>query len=103
MASPVLFVLGAGPGIGSSVAKAFARKNYRVALAARSFTDGVDDDGHLRVKLDLSKPADVAAAFAKVEKTFGPPSVVVYNGPYVYLVGNLMLTKVTRRLPHCAR
>jgi NAD(P)-dependent dehydrogenase (short-subunit alcohol dehydrogenase family) len=78
--TPVLFILGAGPGIGQSVAEAFAAKGYKVALAARSLQEGLGDDGYLRLKLNLTKPEDIEAAFARVTKTFGIPSVVVYNG-----------------------
>ena len=79
-ATPVLFVLGAGPKIGQSVADAFAAKGYKVALAARSLQEGVGDDGYLRMKLDLAKPGDIEEAFAKVTKKLGIPTVVVYNG-----------------------
>ncbi|KAF2472601.1 putative short-chain dehydrogenase [Lindgomyces ingoldianus] len=80
MSTPVLFVLGAGPKIGLSVANSFAAKGYKVALAARSFQDGIGEDGYLRLKLDLANTADVEKAFAKVKEAFGIPSVVVYNG-----------------------
>jgi NAD(P)-dependent dehydrogenase (short-subunit alcohol dehydrogenase family) len=78
--TPVLFILGAGPEIGQSVADAFAAKGYKVALAARSVQDGVADDGYLRLKLDLANTGDIAQAFAKVTKALGIPTVVVYNG-----------------------
>jgi NAD(P)-dependent dehydrogenase (short-subunit alcohol dehydrogenase family) len=80
MSSPVLLVLGAGPKIGLSVAKAFSAKGYKVALAARSLQDGIGEDGYLRLKIDFSKPEDIQHAFAKVKQEFGIPSVVVYNG-----------------------
>jgi NAD(P)-dependent dehydrogenase (short-subunit alcohol dehydrogenase family) len=80
MSTPILFLLGAGPGIGTQVAHAFAAKGYKVALAARSFEDGVGEDGYLRLKLDLVNTEAVERAFAKVIKEFGIPSVVVYNG-----------------------
>ncbi|KAF2672190.1 NAD(P)-binding protein [Microthyrium microscopicum] len=80
MSAPVIFVLGAGPGIGLSVGKAFAAKGYKVALAARSFQEGVGEDGFLRLKLDLAKTEEVQAAYTKVTKQLGIPSVVVYNG-----------------------
>lgn len=77
--SKVLFILGAGPNIGSHVAKAFASKGYKVASASRSETpkwEGAD----LHVPLDLAKPEDVPAAFETVRKQLGEPGVVIYNG-----------------------
>lgn len=85
MATPVLFVLGAGPKIGLSVAKTFAAKGYKVALAARSMQDGVGEDGYLRLQLDLSKTGEVHNAFTRVKEQFGIPSVVVYNGAHLSL------------------
>jgi NAD(P)-dependent dehydrogenase (short-subunit alcohol dehydrogenase family) len=80
MSTPVLFILGAGPKIGLSVANAFAAKGYKIALAARSMQDGVGQDGYLRLQLDLSNTGEVQGAFAKVKEKLGIPSVVVYNG-----------------------
>lgn len=80
MTSPVLFILGAGPKIGTSVAQVFAAKGYKVALAARSLQDGLSVEGYLHLKLDLANTANIPAAFEKVNKELGIPSVVVYNG-----------------------
>lgn len=79
-ATPVLLILGAGPGIGAHVAKAFLAKGYRVATASRSAKEGLQDQ-HLSIRLDLCQPHDVGKSFEKAERAFGvPPSVVVYNG-----------------------
>ena len=80
MSQPVIFILGAGPGIGQSVADGFSAKGYKVALAARSIENGPDKNGYYGVKLDMSEPANIAGAFATVTKEVGIPSVVVYNG-----------------------
>lgn len=80
MSRPVIFILGAGPGIGQSVADAFAAKGYHVAQAARSVQDGFGENSYLNIKLDLSNTQAVEAAFARVTKELGIPSVVVYNG-----------------------
>ena len=80
MSGPVIFILGAGPKIGQSVADAFAAKGYRVALAARSVENGLGDDGFLRIKLDLSDTTNIEGAFTTVTRELGIPSVVVYNG-----------------------
>lgn len=80
MSAPVLFVIGAGPKIGQFVADAFAEKGYKVAVAARSRENGIDEKGYFSLKLDLADPKNVDGAFAKVTKELGIPSVVVYNG-----------------------
>jgi NAD(P)-dependent dehydrogenase (short-subunit alcohol dehydrogenase family) len=80
MFSPVLLVLGAGPNIGQHTARSFAAKGYKVALSARSFENGVNSEGHVLFKNDLSQPESVRELFAQVHSTVGIPSVVVYNG-----------------------
>lgn len=82
MSEPVIFILGAGPGIGFSVADAFATEGYHVALAARSLQNGKDEKGYLNLKLDLADTKAVSSAFQKVTEELGIPSVVVYNGRY---------------------
>ncbi|KAJ5248773.1 hypothetical protein N7468_000224 [Penicillium chermesinum] len=77
--SPVIFILGAGPNIGQSVANEFASKGYRVALAARKLKEEDSTAQELHLPIDLSKPSAIAAAFAKVKEQLGAPSVVVYN------------------------
>ena len=80
MSPPVLLILGAGSGIGISVAKKFASQGYKVALAARSIQNGTDEDGYLRLKIDFADTEAVRKVFTKVRETLGIPSVVVYNG-----------------------
>ena len=79
-ASKVLLILGAGGNVGASVAKLFAQKGYKVAIAARRLDDAVDNNGQLQIKTDLSHPESVDSAFDKVTAEFGAPNVVVYNG-----------------------
>ena len=79
-ASPVILILGAGAKIGFPVARHFASKGYKVALAARSIDEAESTDDQLNIKSDFSKPDDVVSAFERVKKAFGTPSVVVYNG-----------------------
>jgi len=76
---PVVLILGAGPNIGQAVARTFASKGYKVALAARSVKETDSTDTQLNIPSDFSKTDDVVNAFAKVKKVFGIPSVVVYN------------------------
>jgi NAD(P)-dependent dehydrogenase (short-subunit alcohol dehydrogenase family) len=78
--SPVILILGAGAKIGFPVARHFASKGYKVALAARSMNEAESTDSQLNIKSDFSKTDDVVSAFEKVKKVLGIPSVVVYNG-----------------------
>jgi NAD(P)-dependent dehydrogenase (short-subunit alcohol dehydrogenase family) len=77
---PIILILGAGPNIGQAVARKFASKGYKVALAARSVKESDNSDSLLNIPSDFSKPEDVVNAFDQTKKTFGIPSVVVYNG-----------------------
>ena len=76
----VALILGAGPRIGAAVAAKLASKGYKVALASRSGTGGIDDKGFLSLKADFANPNSVAALFDAVETEFrSPPNVLVYN------------------------
>ena len=77
--SPVVLILGAGPNIGQAVARAFASKGYKVALAARSLKAD-STENQLNIPSDFSKTDDVVNAFTEVKEVFGIPSVVIYNG-----------------------
>ncbi len=78
--SPVVLILGAGANIGANVARAFAAKGYKVALAARKLKDETNEEGQLTIASDFADPSSVVAAFSKVREVLGDPSVVVYNG-----------------------
>ncbi|WP_196814423.1 SDR family NAD(P)-dependent oxidoreductase [Nocardia sp. BMG111209] len=84
-------IIGAGPGIGSSVARRFARAGLPIALVARS-------DKTLRAAAEALEPlgipvatfeadtTDEAAlheALTAADRTFGVPEVVVYNAAIV--------------------
>ena len=77
--SRVLLILGSGPNIGTSVAKAFSEKGYAVATSSRTAKDKTDDI-KLHIQADLGDPTSVKSVFQKVTSELGPPSVVVYNG-----------------------
>ena len=78
--SPVILILGAGPNIGQAVARAFASKGYKFALAAQSLREADSTDSQLNIASDFANPDDVVNAFTRVKKVLGIPSVVVYNG-----------------------
>ena len=78
--SPVILILGAGPNIGQAVARTFASRGYKVALASRSLNEADSTDNQLNISSDFASSDDVVNAFKRVNKVFGIPSVVVYNG-----------------------
>lgn len=78
--SPVILILGSGSNIGQGVARAFAAKGYKVALASRSQKEEDSTAQQLNIAADLSNPDSVANVFSKVKASLGLPSVVVYNG-----------------------
>ncbi|KAK9786228.1 putative Short chain type dehydrogenase [Seiridium cardinale] len=77
--SPVVLILGAGPNIGQAVARTFASKGYKVAIAARSLNEADSTDKQLNITSDFANSDDVISTFERVQKVFGIPSVVVYN------------------------
>ncbi|RSH89703.1 hypothetical protein EHS25_002254 [Saitozyma podzolica] len=82
--SPIVLVLGAGANIGQSVARLFASKGYKVALAARSIKANDSTADQLNIPSDFSNTDAVVDAFAKVKQVFGIPSVVIYNASAVH-------------------
>ena len=78
--SPIILIFGAGPRIGASVAKAFAAKGYKVALASRKASEANNTANEIHIQSDLADPGTVVTAFSQVKASLGIPSVVVYNG-----------------------
>lgn len=81
--SPILLILGAGSNVGQTVAKTFAAKGYKVALAARKLNESDSTQDTLNIQSDFSDPSSVTTVFEKVKAKFGVPSVVVYNGEHI--------------------
>lgn len=84
---PLCLIVGAGPGIGRSVALAFAREGYDLALAARhperlaEFKPDLDKAGAAcrTYDVDAGDEASIRALFAAVRRDAGDPDVLVYN------------------------
>lgn len=81
---PVALILGAGANIGQNVAKTFAAKGYKIALASRSLKEEDSTESQLLVKGDFSDPESVIRIFSKVQSSIGTPHVVVYNGQFYF-------------------
>jgi len=74
-------IVGAGPGLSASFARALARDGYRVALAARDakkLAPLATEIGGAAHGCDATDPAQVAALFAAVET----PDLVLYNASF---------------------
>jgi NAD(P)-dependent dehydrogenase (short-subunit alcohol dehydrogenase family) len=81
---PVAAVTGAGDGIGSATATAFARSGHAVCLIDIDATKAAErarelGDGHLALGCDVANEADVKGVFAKIGWQFGRLDVLVNN------------------------
>ncbi len=80
--SKTALIFGAGSGISASFARLLKRDGYRIALAARR-TDKLAalaaETGAAVLAADSTKPDQVAAAFATLDRSFGHLDVVLYN------------------------
>eukprot|EP00457_Paulinella_chromatophora_P013341 gb/GEZN01013631.1/.p1 GENE.gb/GEZN01013631.1/~~gb/GEZN01013631.1/.p1 ORF type:complete len:249 (+),score=52.83 gb/GEZN01013631.1/:2-748(+) len=84
---PVCVVVGAGPGLGSSVAAKFAQKGYVVALLTRteaSAKDALDRIAKEKGKaqwfqMDVGDEKAVSQCFQQIKQALGEVSVLVFN------------------------
>ena len=81
----VVIVTGAGRGLGSSIAEAFAREGAKVAINYRNSREGAEalsarlGDRARAFQADVRNPDEVNAMIAEVTKTLGEPTTVVHN------------------------
>ena len=93
----VALVVGAGPGIGGHVARAYAAAGARVAVVARSphaiesIVSEIEADGGeaLALVADVADPVAVETMVALTEERFGDVNILFYNayffsGPYAF-------------------
>jgi NAD(P)-dependent dehydrogenase (short-subunit alcohol dehydrogenase family) len=78
-------IVGTGPGLSASLARALAGLGTKVALAARStakLAPLAQETGAAVFACDAVKRDDVGNLFAAVSRQVGEPDVVVYNASY---------------------
>ncbi|KAF7345083.1 hypothetical protein MVEN_01671800 [Mycena venus] len=76
MSPLIAFIIGAGKNIGEHTAAALKAQGYQVALGSRKpAIDQVKKDGYFPVAVNAQSPESIKAAFALVNKDFGPPNV----------------------------
>jgi NAD(P)-dependent dehydrogenase (short-subunit alcohol dehydrogenase family) len=77
-----VLIVGAGPGISASLARALYAAGVTVGLAARStekLAPLADEIGAKAFAVDAADPAAVARLFEEADEQLGEPDVVVYN------------------------
>ena len=82
MSNPVAVVVGAGPGLGSALARRFAEAGMTVAVARRNvdILSGLAEEiGGKAYACDATDPASVNSLFESVSGDLGTPELVVYN------------------------
>jgi NAD(P)-dependent dehydrogenase (short-subunit alcohol dehydrogenase family) len=88
--NPVWFVTGCSTGLGRALVTAVLDRGWRAVVTARDPGQVADivagrDEHALALPLDVTDPAQVTAAVAKAEDTFGHIDVLVNNAGYGYL------------------
>jgi NAD(P)-dependent dehydrogenase (short-subunit alcohol dehydrogenase family) len=95
--SKAAVIVGVGPGLGSAIARRFARGGFAVVLMARGRDGLVAVQEELErsgaratsIEVDASDPASVSVGFARARDAFGAPEVLVYNAS-AFRMGGIM-------------
>ncbi len=86
--SPTALIIGAGPGLGASICRRFAREGFTIAAVRRRHGEELEAlceeiaqaGGSARgFEVDMRREEEVLALFERVEKEMGPLEVVVFN------------------------
>ena len=83
MSQPTVLIFGAGANVGLSIASKFQKEGYKVAAVSRTIKEDLRKVAHKTIESSLT-PKGVTEIFEDVEKEFGPPNVVVYNGLFAW-------------------
>ena len=86
---PAAIIIGAGPGIGTSVARRVAREGLAVGLISRSEASAdaaliaLGDVDALAVAADVTDEPALRAALDEIVERFGVPQLLVYNAALI--------------------
>ena len=80
-------IVGVGPGLGTSLARRFAKSGFSISLVARnrekllSLVSEIESNGTnaIALRADATSESAVKRLFARTEKELGPVRVAVYN------------------------
>ena len=78
-------IIGAGPGLGASLAAACVQADYAVAVASRHAGQTrtvCDEVGAEHITCDVADAQSVSELFARMDSTLGAPDLVVYNAGF---------------------
>ncbi|MEM7667366.1 MAG: SDR family NAD(P)-dependent oxidoreductase [Pseudomonadota bacterium] len=81
----IALIVGAGPGLSASLARALAKRAHHVVLAARDTSDLRDlasEVGATTIDCDASDRRDMASLFERVDALDGTLEVAVYNASH---------------------
>jgi NAD(P)-dependent dehydrogenase (short-subunit alcohol dehydrogenase family) len=93
MTDKTVLVTGASKGIGLQTARQLAQRGWKVGLAARGeaglrrATETLDPDSVMALVCDVSDPASVSNAVARLAERFGPVSALVNNAGVIDPIG----------------
>lgn len=84
---PVFAIIGAGPGLGIEIARAFGAKGFTVALIARNavkldlLVTQLEEEGITAAGFpaDISQPDTITSAFAEIKERFGRVDVLEFS------------------------
>ncbi|OMF27180.1 short-chain dehydrogenase [Paenibacillus sp. FSL H8-0548] len=101
MSTPLLVIIGAGPGVSAGVARRFGKEGFRIVLAARRaealeiYTKELTELGieAYPITADAADPASLIAAFETIKQKYGAPDVLVYNAAVISMVKPTDLTE----------
>ena len=78
MSNPLAIIVGAGQGLGNSLATQFLKSGYRVIGLNRSSSDSIPDVIKIK-QLDVSDRLSVKNTLTEVMGQYGVPQVVIHN------------------------
>ena len=84
---PLITIVGAGPGLGIEIARAFGRKGFTVALVARTqskldaLTATLGEEGIVAkgFAADITQPETITSALQAIKDEFGPIDVLEFS------------------------